>query len=1347
MRPPTANGSPPTSIAVPEDQAARQAIAPFEGYIYQLYQTVQVWQLLRENERLYVELAEDLAVSDPETLEMFQIKRISAPLNLRSKAIAALICSVWQFQAANPDFVVSASLVTTGGISRERGLSFPDKLPGLKFWRVAARDHADLEPLRAALLAMRGLPTDLIAFLGSATPDEIRQRILRRIRWNGTAKSHEEIQRDIEDRLVHFGSRLQVGAQDSKNALGALLRDVLHCLRRSAADRYLTVADFKTTFEKNTYRLVPPSVLQAPLARTGSETPSLTSRPLALAVASIPPLPRASLRDSVVRSLRGALAEHGVLWLHGSSGLGKTTLALLLSHQHNEAWILADLRDLEPNELRSTLTALSLEWSTERGLILDDFPGDADNATILRLRQLAQTVAAGDGVLVITSARSPSPTLRGSLALTPDAIRSAPYLAKEDVASMVVKAGGDASVWADVTHAFCGGHPQLVDARITGLHSRGWPLAERLAELNPEGGQPNDINEERRAVRRRLLHELDSDSTELLLRLSLLTGVFDKDLLQEVAGVSPAVPRAGLLFEAMVGPWIEQPALGLFRLSPLLRDSGQESLDGGLQRRIRMQVLKHLIGRRPFPGEQFFQVLVLAFSLQHPPALIFFARALLTTSQRDKETFRRLARDVSAFTAFGAVAKQPLFAGGMHLSCLLRLGQLQVAVVNDQIRRASDILDQLLWEIDQLLPVEQDALRAMALSTALVEREIPLAPNRWIHMLHALAALPRIGSQFTQPLNSKGLIPDFVGLTYEQTLFAWRASTLDGIDALADLVATLDSEAPQSRERYLIAIDNDSHSRDLIVSSAWLAEVRKPDFNSRAAVDQLADLFRIASSWSHVNLAVEIGCAQAVLLDEYAHDSGAALDVLAALQEKFPSNYRINRQRQRVYYRAGEHAQALAEFETFAADLEPAPPLERIWALRDAARSAAQTGDMTKALSFFERARNASQDDNSSRMRVMKAGLSADCAVVEFQAGHIQHAIQLMLRALTEAEAFDVTAGPQETYCSFSLLRAVLWMHGAQHDGLDERPTMVVGMCSDPSPKPTQGEPPHRLLAWYELAELEADCTESESVLTALRERTATIRVLPMEATLALHLAQRALRSLDVDRFIDVLPLEARAAKERLQLVGMIDRDNPVMPLGKLSPITLNEWGEPPFARFGIDAVLIFAATAICRHRPEVLAKLRTGSGEISGLASNLSPVFDRLDNPTKNNESLHMEIASTLGRMLGPGHAFDASEAFVSTVHVFQLLRGHELGDVAAVSIYDYFSQVWQDILTTRRFSMRTPAATETGILETLSRGGPYLKRLAHLILTTEAAVNIVLSVELAATIRKTIAEDSAAH
>lgn len=1325
-------------IVVPEDEVPRQAVAPFEGYIYQVYQTVLAWQGLKEGERLYVELAEDFAVFHDQSLEMIQIKRAKSALTLRSKAVAALLGALWSFQESNPDRRVTAALITTGRIGRERGLSFPEKVPGLEYWRAAAREHADVAPLRTALLDLK-LPSSLNAFLTNASPEDIRERILRRISWIGRADCQDEVQSDIEERLVHYGSPL-VGAQDSKNALGALVLAVLHCVRRPATQRFLTAADFRTIFEKNTYRLAPPSILEGQLAQSVAAAQRLEAHPAAALAGSVPLPPRASLRTPVVESLHTVLVSRGALWLHGSSGLGKTTLALLLARRQSVPWVFADLRDLDSAKLRAELARLSHNLNGKRGLILDDLPGDSDNATILRLRQLQRMLVVQDAVLVVTSGRTPSPTLQGALGLTRKTIRAVPYLTEEDVASMVAQAGGDADLWAHVIYLFCGsGHPQLVDARISGLRSRSWPSQERLAELQPRQTQPSDVAQERKAVRTRLLRELEADSTELLLRLSLLTAAFDRAIVQEVANVSPAVPRAGLLFEAMVGPWVEQLGSERFRLSPLLRDSGKDGLATGLQRSIQMQVLDHLILRRPFPGEQFFQVLLFAYELEHGPALVWFARALLSTHLRDKETFSRLAQEVWGFTGFGMQRKRLLFAPDAHLSCLLRLAQLQVAVATDQPLRAADVLDQLLWEIEQLPTDRRGQLRAMAFSTALVERTIPLPPIRWVEMLHAVVATPEIGKQMTQRLEPAGPLAALPTLTYEELLFVWRASALDGIDALANFIDTLNTETPENRERYLTAARNSPHTRELIVSSAWLAEVRKPGFDARAAVARLAGLYPIARAWINTDVAVEIGCARAVLLDEYAHDRTAALEVLAATQGDFPSDYRVNRQRQRVYYRAGDHARALAEFESFASDLKEAPATERAWTLREAGRSAALTGDRAKAISFFESAWEAARN-RSPAEAVMMAGLSADCAILEFETGRIERVLELMLRALTEAETIDFTAGLREGYCAHILLATVLWMRGAAEDWPADRQAMVIGMCSDPNPNAEfrQRKLPPRMLVWYQLAELEADRTDSVNVLDALRARTDTTALLPMEATLILSLARRAVRTLDVGRLFEILPFEPRAAQVGNEVIAKFNTDNVyTMPTGKLTPITVAEWADPSIVRFAMNVVLIFAVSAVCSGQPEAVGRLRDPLVKVEGLGPHVKALFNVVDEPALTSASLSGSVGSIVGRMLSPDYVFDATEAFAATVYFFRLLRNNELGEVAAVKVVTCFSGIWRDILANRRFSVRTPAVSEPAILESLSKGGTYMSRLAHLILASQAAVTTRLSDDLRALIQ----------
>ena len=79
------------------------------------------------------------------------------------------------------------------------------------------------------------------------------------------------------------------------------------------------------------------------------------------------------------------------------------------------------------------------------------------------------------------------------------------------------------------------------------------------------------MEEERKAVRSRLLQDLRFNETELLLRLSLLYGNFDRSMALVAANTPALVPQAGIVFDFLVGPWIEQVRPERCRVSPLLK--------------------------------------------------------------------------------------------------------------------------------------------------------------------------------------------------------------------------------------------------------------------------------------------------------------------------------------------------------------------------------------------------------------------------------------------------------------------------------------------------------------------------------------------------------------------------------------------------------------------------------------------------------------------------------------------------------------------------------------------------------------------------------------------------------
>jgi hypothetical protein len=96
-----------------------------------------------------------------------------------------------------------------------------------------------------------------------------------------------------------------------------------------------------------------------------------------------------------------------VLTIENRSAL-KSTLAVLLARSQGVAWRFADLREFPAPVIRAILVGIasSFRQTGARGLILDDFPADADNALISMIGQVARAIADADGVLIITSGLS-----------------------------------------------------------------------------------------------------------------------------------------------------------------------------------------------------------------------------------------------------------------------------------------------------------------------------------------------------------------------------------------------------------------------------------------------------------------------------------------------------------------------------------------------------------------------------------------------------------------------------------------------------------------------------------------------------------------------------------------------------------------------------------------------------------------------------------------------------------------------------------------------------------------------------------------------------------------------------
>ena len=251
--------SPPSAPALQGDPR-RQAVATIEAYDYQMWSTLEHWLKLGPEDVLYLEGAEDFDVCGPGQAQANQVKYSAEDISLASQDVQAAIHHCWKLVQDNPDTPgVKLRFLTRGDARRERAAHFGGR-KGLDVWRsAAAGNDEDALSLAAALPALLKLPApDLLAFLATAGPGELRSRLFSRLDWV-VNEPHIEQAIEIVKRMARDYARPLGYPAD--RALAAVPHLIAYCystVRLARPElRRLTQADLRHQFEDATAIKVP----------------------------------------------------------------------------------------------------------------------------------------------------------------------------------------------------------------------------------------------------------------------------------------------------------------------------------------------------------------------------------------------------------------------------------------------------------------------------------------------------------------------------------------------------------------------------------------------------------------------------------------------------------------------------------------------------------------------------------------------------------------------------------------------------------------------------------------------------------------------------------------------------------------------------------------------------------------------------------------------------------------------------------------------------------------------------------------------------------------------------------
>ena len=603
------------ALGPPNADTARQAIHAIRGYEYQILAAALAWVDLEENGVIYLEVAEDYAHVINGDIEAVQVRatRSSGAVTLNTDGVRDAIKSFVDLVAHNPAREVHLRFLTTAPIGLEKSPDDrPDGGPGLEYWQRARAGLEDVGPLRS-LLKRESSPEAVRTFCRSRTDEQLLADLIRRIAWDCGRPETIGLRHELEERVTlflrkEFGVPLREALpfadvlasqvlsrsalQDARNRV--LSRLELLQLAESFSGVWLRRTEFQRLLSK---------ALASPDTRTPGQA-VVPARDLAyppwVVDAATLPTPRVLIRrDSLEGLVRSALRAHGLCFVVGATGTGKSILARCVAATFPGPRYWIDLRDADASEapIRLKQVFVRLAEMGPATLMLEDLNCLTARSVQTLLGEVVEAARRRDMRIVITSYGRPTATLLNALTADSRSIVSSVYFDLEETCELVSTLGGDPAVWGRVAHWAGGtGHPQLTYAFVAGMAARVWPRHE-IAEMLARGFTNADLEDEHSAVRANLIDSLPEPTRELLYRLSITIAPFERSLAIAIGTVQPAVERPGEHFDELVDRWLEPATADRYRPSPLVRGFAPKMLPTEQQRGVHHKIATEMTQR------------------------------------------------------------------------------------------------------------------------------------------------------------------------------------------------------------------------------------------------------------------------------------------------------------------------------------------------------------------------------------------------------------------------------------------------------------------------------------------------------------------------------------------------------------------------------------------------------------------------------------------------------------------------------------------------------------------------------------------------------------------------------
>jgi hypothetical protein len=978
--------------------------------------------------------------------------------SLISQDVQQVLFRFWDRASRAPELEHQLIFIANGGASIERGYSFPDGLPGLLYWRQAALDR-DTSSIRQALKTLFGGHALGLWINTDPTDEDLRAKLLRRVHWHLRAISTDGLVEQLRDRLGALFLHKRLPALAVNDAVRGLADRVFETACESDPEqRRLTRLDLHRVVEE----FVAPLAVSQMMARSPhieKIDPVETTPHTALITELHAPPGTFTRRSKAVVGLREQTRGEPVIWIHGSHGVGKSTLARLIASQIGGRWLVLDLKPVQHDALgclaawQFLMRILATDPSLD-GLIVDDLAKAAVPALRTRVSSLVATFSGRGARIIVTAPQIPSHATLLELGSSARALVQAPYFTEDEVIELVsTDPAPNKAMWkawaAFIRITTSGGHPLLTAAKIASLRARLWPdsgLVEDFLRPASEAVHSTKVN-----ARRELLAELATFDTAksvnaagLLRRVASVFDRVDEELVMKLAASAPPIEHASDLFAVVQGSWLETVAPSDFRISPVISDIIADVQEADILQ-WRCIAAEYWLSKRTLDDRTLPLCFWNAFLGKHQFVLAKLLE-LLQTMPRDR--LAGAAALLSGITAL--VTDRSAYPENPGLAVQLRMFQFDVADTLGQEDLVGKIAARLLVEVEEIPHRE---LRALLISVS--------APK----VLMARSSQIDYGDLITSALKFKREMPFVTELTGRREasksilgdlheridlagfLFAGTLNQLRGPKRFLELVCALDKIAPADRNYLIDAMDTLFEGLTTFVHQGWASD-QLADRDLHEALGYYNQAVPIVANWGRVDVASELSVALSVIHDEGLNDPLEAIGIMDAAFQLYGRSPSLVRQKAKVMLHHGRDEEATNLLLSVEEEVGASSPLDRALALRDGAVAAARSKRFPDAVRLLEKASYTIQ--TRPYYEAFHAGLVLERALTQWESGDRASGLATLADAFELIERISPEKDRQSQHAHRIARNLVgLFHHDIERFPRDARPQIAFGRASE----------------------------------------------------------------------------------------------------------------------------------------------------------------------------------------------------------------------------------------------------------------------------------------------------------